>query len=598
VGLTARARAAIASEHRKTLVIWAIFAIAAVVAIGILAFAGRGQTLKGDEWGYARDLAIRPFGDVLFHPPPAKYLLVLPMLLYKAAFSAIGISEYLPYRLAGMALTVAAAALFMILASRRVGYLAALPAAILILFLGSASEVTTTPLRIPIQIAVVAGLGMLLAFERRDLRGDVVACVLLLVSVTSHPLGVAFAGAAAVLVLARPAPERWRRAWVFAVPLVLFAVWYLTLREPSPNSASFGDQLTDLPRFEFQSLATMAAAITGTFRSPLDGQINFLNPLSYALAMVVFVGVGLRVLTGRLPASFWAILVAVLILFAAPAFAPGVLRSPTASRYVFPGAIMLLLLLCETLRGVQVPARSARIVTAVIAIVFVVGMYSNSIVLDKNARFWASQGKQVRSELAALDLAEDRVDPSFHPEDPSAPVQIPSTHMGITAGEYFAVKADYGTPAFSVSELRTAPLADRQVADIVLARALGLQAKPVASINPSQKAPRPEVLTTDAQSRDEGQSCVVLTPSGDLAASQVGLPQGGVALSTSGGEPVGLALGRFGGGYGYPLQPVQPRGAALLIVPPDADPTPWRLLVKPTEQTVTVCGLDVGSFQQ
>jgi hypothetical protein len=579
-------------------VAWAIFAGAALISILVLAFAGRGQTLKGDEWGYARDLATLPLSHVLFDPPAGKYLLVLPLLLYKGAFSTFGISDYTPYRLAGMALTVLVAALFMILAARRLGYLPALLGAVLILFLGSSSEVTTTALRIPIQIAMAAGLGMLLALERRGRRADIAACVLLVIAVTSHPLGLAFAGAAAVIVLARPAPDRWRRAWIFAVPMVLFAAWYVTLREPAPNSASIGHQLTDLPRFEFQSLATMAAAISGTFRSPFNGHINFLNPVSYLLAVVIIAGVGFRVMTTRLPATFWAILTAVLILFAAPAFAPGVLRSPTASRYVFPGVIMLLLLICETVRGVQIGERRVRIAAVwATAAILAVALYSNITVLDKNARFWASQSKQVRAELAALDLAQGSVDPSFQAEGPTSVPRIPYTHMTLTAGEYFAVKAAFGTPAFSPTELHSAPLADRHVADVVLARALDLKLRPAPSLNPSAKAERPKVVTTTGTTRDSGPSCVTIAPRSGPAGSQVALPRGGIALSTSGGSPVGLVLGRFGG-YGYPLQQLQPRGAAVLVIPPDLNPTPWRLLVGPAQQPVTACGLDLASFQQ
>src|SRR5204863_8601264 len=142
-----------------------IFAITAGISIIVLGFAGRGQTLKGDEWGYASQLATQSLPDALFNTAPGKYMLVLPMLLYKAAFSTIGISDYLPYRIAGMLLTVAAAALFLILAARRVGYLVALPGAVLIMFLGSASEVTSTAIRIPEQIAVVTGLVALLVLE-------------------------------------------------------------------------------------------------------------------------------------------------------------------------------------------------------------------------------------------------------------------------------------------------------------------------------------------------------------------------------------------------------------------------------------------------
>ena len=308
---------------------WAAFAAAALASIVLVGLAGKGQTLKGDEWVYASRLATLPLFDAVFEPPAGKYLLALPMLLYKAAFSTIGVADYLPYRLAGLTLTVAAAGLFLVLAARRVGYIVALPASVLLLFLGSAGEVTATPLRIPEQIALVAGLGMLLALERRDLTGDVVASALLLISVTSHPMGTAFLAAAAVYVLARPAPERWQRTWVFLVPGIVFAAWYFTLRTPTPLDTPLAEALRSVPRFEVQSVSAMAAAATGIFRSPFGGGIDFLTPLCYALGAATVAAVGLRAITTRPWASFWAILAALLVLFAAPAFAPGgVPRAP------------------------------------------------------------------------------------------------------------------------------------------------------------------------------------------------------------------------------------------------------------------------------
>ena len=597
VGLTARVRAGLRDERRAELAVWAVFALASLVMIVVLGYAGRGQTLKGDEWGYARRLATESLPHALFQTTPGKYLLVLPMLLYKGAFSTIGISDYVPYRVAGMVLTIACAALFLVLAARRVGYLLALPWAVLIVFLGSSSEVTATPLRIPTQIAMIAGLGMLVALDRRDLRGDIAACVLLAISITSHPLGIAFAGAAVVLVLARSSPERWRRAWVFVVPIVLFGIWFVVQRQAGPGTPSLGSQLSDVPRFEIQSLATMAASITGAFRSPVSGQFDYIHPLSYALAMVVIAVVAFRAVTTRLPASFWAILVAILILFAAPAFAPGGLRSPDASRYIFPGAIMLLLLLAEAVRGIEIgrrPVRNAALVAT--AAVFVFALYSNVAALDHNARIWAARGKQVRAELAALDIAGDRAAPLFQPEAPGAVPPIPSTHTLLTAHEYAQIKAAYGTPAFTPAELHTIPLADRGVADIVLARALGLKLHPATSFQPSPQAQRPRVLVTDAKHHDKGRSCVVLSPAHTPVPSQVAMPPGGAAIATGGRAPVSLALGRFSPGYPYPLQPL--RRAGLLYIPPDSDSTPWRLLIRPTQQPVTVCGVHLAIQSQ
>jgi hypothetical protein len=576
----ARIGSLLGTERGQRLLAWGAFFFAAVVSIVLIGYAGRGQTLKGDEWGYAFRLATEPLLDAIFDPPPGKYLLVLPMLFYKAAFGTIGIGDYLPYRLAGMALTVAAAALFLVLAARRVGYVAALSGAVLVLFLGSSSEITVTPIRIPTQIAVVAGLGMLLVLERRDLRGDLAACALLLVSITSHPLGTAFAAAATVLVLARPAPERWRRAWVFIAPVLLFAAWYATLREPALESVPLGEQLEDLPRFVAQSLATMAASASGVFRSPFNGDVDYLTPLAYVLGAAIVVTVAFRAFTTRLPASFWAILAAVLVLFAAPAFAPGELRVPDAPRYVLPGVIMLLLLLCESLRGVSLGSPAARAAAAGgLALVFGFAFYSNAIRLEQRARFWGADGKQVRAELAAVDLAGERIDPAFRSD-------APLTYAGITPGQYLTISGEYGSAAFSAGQLRSQPAALREIADATLAPALDLHLTRIPSL-PS-RGPRP--LVTAGKARRSGPGCVTLLRS-DGPTDAIRLPPGGVALAAAPGQALNLALARFGAEYTYPLEPLRPGEPWSLRIPPDADPAPWRMLVRPVRQHVTLCGL-------
>ncbi len=583
-------------ETRTKQLAWAVFAAAAIASILLVGYEGRGQTLIGDQWGYANRLATLPLLHVVFEPPPGKYLLALPMFAYKAAFTTIGVAHWLPYRLASIALTILVAGLFFILAARRVGYLVALPAAVVIMFLGSASEVTATALRMPEQVALAAGLGMFLAFERHDLRGDIFACLLLLVSITSHPMGTAFLAAAAVLVLARPAPQRWQRAWVFVVPGALFAAWYLTLRSPMPG-ASLGHEVRDIPRFEAQSLSAMLAGVTGIFRSPSSGTLDFLTPLSYFLGAGAFVAISLKALT-RPRAEFWALLAAVLVLFAAPAFAPGTLRIPQSSRYILPGAVMLLLLLSETARGLRLKNGRVRLAVAtVIVVIFAFSIYSNATVLKQHAGTWASRGVQDRAELTALDLARGTVSPAFRPEDPAGRPPIPLTHVPIAAANFFAIEREFGSPAYQPSELDGLPAATRRVVDVVLARALGLQLEPAGSL-PSPRGDQPRVIATTAAERNVRRGCLTLVPTRGTASSQIELPAGGVGLAASRGAPVHLALARFGDQYSVPLNPLQPGKPAILAIPPDAARAPWRLLVANAQEPVRVCGLGASSTGQ
>jgi len=51
-----------------------------------------------------------------------------------------------------------------------------------------------------------------------------------------------------------------------------------------------------------------------------------------------------------------------------------------------------------------------------------------------------------------------------------------------------------------------------------------------------------------------------------------------------------LALARFGD-YAVPLEPARSTRIALLRIPPDADPMPWRLLIRGSSRPIEACGL-------
>ena len=594
VGASARPSALRTALTGQRLVVaaWVVFLAAAVVSLLFLGYADKGQTLKGDEWGYANRLATESLGSVLFNTGQGKYLLVLPMMFYKLAFSTIGIAHYLPYRVVAIVLNVAIAGLFLILASRRIGYLIALPGAVLMMFLGSSGEVTATALRIPEEIALVAGLAMLLVLERQSLRRDIAACLLLTVSITSHPIGLAFAAAAVVLTLSRPATERWRRAWIFVVPLALFGAWYVLLREPAPDSLTLGQQLRDVPKFEFQALTTIVASITGVFRSPFSGDVEFLTTVAYILAAATLIGVGARAITTRPSAFFWSLLAALLVLFAAPAFAPGQLRDPTSPRYVLPGVVLLLLLASAAFAGLRIASGRIRLALIVVATgTFAFSLYSNAKVLHQAAAVWSSRGTQVRAELTSLDLAGTRVSRLFQPEKPAAQPPIPLTYSGLSAGQYFDIKNAYGSPAFPPAELASKPVTVRNVADIVLARALDVRLAPIGTLGFSPQATAPRVIASSATVRDRPAGCVRIVAADRAASTQLRLPPSGVTVSAAGSRsPVNLALGRFSPDYSYPTRPLLPDETAALTIPRDFSPVPWRLLVRLPGGSVTVCG--------
>ena len=111
-------------------------------------------------------------------------------------------------------LHVVCVVLVYVLARERVEPQLALGVAAVVLFLGAAWNDLLVPFQISFLLSVAAGLGMLIALERRDVLGTITVAVLLAVSLASSSVGITFGAAAGVHVLVRD--DRLRRLWAFA----------------------------------------------------------------------------------------------------------------------------------------------------------------------------------------------------------------------------------------------------------------------------------------------------------------------------------------------------------------------------------------------
>ena len=404
------------------------------------------QTLLGDEWGYAYLTSSRSVATFMFNPPPGKHLIAVPLLLYRGAFEGFGISSFVPYRVAHIFLLVLCALLFYVLARRRVGdTLAVLPTAIL-LFLGSGWEVLATPLRDPSLIAIAAGLGMLLALERRDLRGDIAAFGLLTLSLASHSASYAFAAAAAVLVLARPSPARWRSAWVFILPVLAYATWWVLEFDPGPSD-SLASRVAGAPLFLARSFIDTLVSASGTFIDNPHTQLALPQPFKAVRGAALFLllaGVVFARLRTRRPISAftWAIVAALITLWIATALAPGVTRSPSTPRYLYPYVLLFLLLLCELGRDFELPRKLTAPLAIAIAAVFVVSIAGNLYGLRIQERAVNAASDNQRAGLTALALESRPVPPNFSLYDTLAG-RAPKSNL-VTKLPYFGPRGDAG----------------------------------------------------------------------------------------------------------------------------------------------------------
>ena len=121
---------------------------------------------------------------------------------------------------------LASVALLYVYLRRRVGDWVALAAVLPILVMGSAYEDLLSAFQIGYFGSMAFGIGALLAIERADGRGDAFACVLLVASLAFAEIALAFAAGVLVAIALQRGPLR--RAWVVAVPILLYAVWYPT----------------------------------------------------------------------------------------------------------------------------------------------------------------------------------------------------------------------------------------------------------------------------------------------------------------------------------------------------------------------------------
>jgi hypothetical protein len=544
----------------------ALLLAAAAASAALLLALGAGMTFFSDEWDlilHRREWSL----DALLRPH-AEHLAVLPAAAYKGLLEVFGMESTLPFRALATALLLANAALLFVYVRRRVGDWLALMGCVIILFLGAAWEDLLWPFGGMVWGGATAfGLGMLLALQREDRLGDAFACVLLLGSLAFSSLGVAFAAGAAAEVVLRH--ERWRsRAYIFAVPLLLYALWYLGWGQDTERALSLANAL-DAPRFVIEALASSTAALLGLFAFKeelrgsewggpllLGGGVLLLGAVATAVWWLRRSGEPLRARLRRAPRWLWVVVVIMLTFWTLVALNQVFGRTPSASRYQYPGAILILLAFAEAFRGARISGRAIAIAAA-LTVVSVVG---NLVALRDGERVLQDQSDLARAELGALELARPSADPTL-----TLGADLARTpYLGkVDAGSYYSSVDAYGSPADSPGELRERPEGVRAAADVVLARAVGL------SLERSGSGGR--------------HRCAALGGSGP---TELPLRPGKVTVRSRPGELTFVLVRRFA------TEPLALPGAlgggssAVVRIPPDAAAPPWRLS---TSAPVAVC---------
>lgn len=493
--------------------------------------------------------------------PHNEHLVVFPVLIEHLLVEVFGMSSAWPEYVVLTIFLLATAALLYVYVERRVGSWLALFAAVLLLGLGPAWEALLWPFEITFVAPVTFGIAMLLALERGDLRGDLAACAFLVLALGFSGLGIPFVLAAAVAIALGPRETWLRRSFVVAVPVALYAVWYLGWGQDAETHVTLKNVLS-APRFVAESMAAAVGSLVGLGPDPRNGATDPTWGRAILVALVVVLGY--RQLRGRpgFDPRLWPIAAAALFnwfLMAANAI-PG--REATSSRYLYIGAVFVVMILANLLRGVR-PSRPVLVLAGALTLI---ALGPNLVLLGQGRDALEAQSVLTQADTAAIEIARRTVDPDFQL---TAELAGTTTLVDVAAAPYFEATDEHGSPAYTPAELIGAPEAGRRQADIVLAQAL-----PLSTVT------RPGAFGPPTE------NCVVLPP-GEKQGVAIG--SGATRIEVAPGPEAEFNLARFAlEEYPVPTEGAPGDSATVLRVPRDAGARPWRLQVV-AAQLVRVC---------
>ncbi len=176
-GLPERRRQGIAERIRGASPGTLLFAAAVLIAGGVLLNWLSELTFWRDEWAFI--LNRRGSGLDTYLDPYVEQLVAIPIAIYKLLIAVFGLESPIPFQVASTLVFLTSIVALFVYVRRRVGEWLALAAALPILFLGPSWDDLLFPFQIAFFAPVACGLGALLALDREDRRGDVIACALL-----------------------------------------------------------------------------------------------------------------------------------------------------------------------------------------------------------------------------------------------------------------------------------------------------------------------------------------------------------------------------------------------------------------------------------
>lgn len=522
-----------------------LFCAAVAISGGVLLTWLSDLTFWRDEWAFIlnrRGSSIDTYLD-----PFVEQLLAIPVASYKLLIALFGIESPVPFQIASTFAFLASVVVLWIYLRRRVGEWLALAGVLPILFLGPSWDDLLFPFQISFFGSMACGIGALLALERSNRQGDVIACALLAVGLFCSHVGIPFVIAATIDVgLTR---ERLRRAFVVVIPTALWFVWYLGWGRHAQNFVSFHNFST-LPGYVADGFSSSLSTLLGLAVPRDEAPITSLD-WGRPLLVIALAAGAWRVWRAGIMAfhrRLWAVLAMGLAFWVLTGLNATFFGQATSGRYQYMGTIFILLIAAELLRGVHV---HRWIVGAALG-VSLLATVANFSYLHDNANGLAGIAEKEKGGLAALELTRGAVAPDFELTEDNSGVD----YLGaVDAGPYFSAIDAYGSPAYTPAELASSSEQSRVAADMVFAAALGVALEPVASAS--------------------GVPCMTVRvgPGPEIVA----LPPGGAVLTARDGSPR-VALRRYATDeFPVPLGRLHAGRPTRLAIPTDLSAQPWQL---------------------
>lgn len=524
----------------------------------VLLYLARDFTFIQDTWNFL--LERRGSSLDTYLKPHNEHIVVLPVVIEKILISLFGMSSALPERLVLTAMLLATAALVFVYVRRRLGPWPAVIAATLLSFLGPSWMILLWPFQTVIVGSVLAGVAALLMLDRDDRTGDAWAGALLVVSVLFSAIGVSFALGAAVDVLIRRRERGLTRAYLAVVPLLVYVAWYLGWGHEAENYLSLNNVLHS-PVYLLEGFASSIDSLLGL--STID--VNDMGEPAWGRPLLI-VAIGL-VIWGQIKRPgfsprLWPVAAAAASYWLLAGFNYFAGRPPVAGRYGYAGAVFVLLIAAELLRGVRF-SRNALLIGGAVTVLAV----ASNLALLRDGKDWLENlSVLTKADTAAIEIASRTVPDEFRlaPE-----IAGTGSLIAIEAGSYLDAVRDEGSPAYTPDELAAAPDYARRQADIVLGQALPLST----------------VTEAGAYSATGGPGCEELGPG-----EEIEVQSGVTRVEVPPGPHADLDLRRFATGE-YPVKTDGAEGNSVLLltIPRDLAPHVWYLHSE-APQPVRVCG--------